>query len=251
MDGIARSEGAARALSGQVALVTGAAVRIGRAIASALAAEGAAVMIHYRSSERQAAELRAELSRGGSRAWTVSADLDDPAQAGMLVDRVVAVTGRVDVLVNSASIFPATPLSTLDSEGLARAIRVNAWAPLILSRSLAALFPAGRIVNLLDAKLAHPDDDHLSYVISKLALSHLTRILALELAPRFTVNAVAPGPILPPVGRDDAYLRERVREVPLGRGGSPHDVARAVVFLVESPFITGQTIFVDGGQHLR
>ena len=132
-----------------------------------------------------------------------------------------------------------------------QSIRVNAWAPLVLSRRMAALSSEGRIVNLLDSTLMGYDREHAGDLIGKHALSHLTDMLAIELAPRFTVNAVAPGPILPPAGCGEGYLLTKARELPLKRAGSPQDVARAVVFLLESPFITGQTIFVDGGGHLQ
>ena len=240
----------AEPLSGQVALVTGAAMRIGRVIAETLAAAGAEVVVHYRRSEREARRLCAELSSGGSRAWAVGADLDDPAQAEQLVPRALEVARRLDILVNSASIFPASRLTTLDLDSLMQSIRVNAWAPLVLSRRMAALSSEGRIVNLLDSRLVGYDKEHAGYSIGKLVLSHLTDMMAMELAPRFTVNAVAPGPILPPAGQGEGYLLTRARELPLQHVGSPRDVARAVLFLVKSPFITGQTIFVDGGGHL-
>ncbi len=237
-------------LHGQVALVTGAAVRIGREIASALAAEGASVVVHYRRSEQEARGLCSELAERGARSWAMAADLDDPGEAERLVERVLEATQRLDLLVNSASIFPASRLPTLELEGLFQSLRVNTWAPLVLSRRMAAACAQGRIVNLVDSGLTSYDRDHAGYALSKLALWHLTDMLALELAPRFTVNAVAPGLILPPAGREDEYLRDKARAIPLQRPGSPQDVARAVLFLVESPFITGQTIFVDGGGHL-
>jgi len=239
-----------RRLDGQVALVTGAAVRIGREIASVLAEEGAGVVVHYRRSEQQARELRSQLAARGARAWTMGADLDDPNEAERLVDRVLEVTHRLDILVNSASIFPASRLLTLELEGLLQNLRVNAWAPLVLSRRMAGACAEGRIVNLLDSRLAGYPREHAGYAIAKLVLWHLSDMLALELAPRFTVNAVAPGLILPPSGEGETYLQDKARDIPLERAGSPQDVARAVLFLVQSPFITGQTVFVDGGGHL-
>ncbi len=239
-----------RPLHGQVALVTGAALRIGKEIASALAKEGAGVVVHYRRSEREARELCKQLAEQGASAWTVAADLDDPGEAERLVDRVLEVAHRLDILVNSASVFPASRLPTLELEGLLQSLRVNAWAPLVLSRRMAGTCAEGRIVNLLDSRLTGYDREHAGYAIAKLALWHLTDMLALELAPRFTVNAVAPGLILPPAGQGEGYLRDKARDVPLKRAGSPRDVANAVLFLVESPFVTGQTVFVDGGGHL-
>ncbi len=226
-------------------------MRVGKAIALALAAEGADLVIHYRRSEREAGELCAELSRAGSSAWMIRADLDDPPQVEGLLQRALEHARRLDILVNSASIYPVSRLPTLDLESLLQSIRVHAWAPLLLSRGMAALAAQGKIINLLDSGLVGYDREHAGYAMGKLMLSHLTSMLALELAPRFTVNAVAPGPVLPPPGEDEEYLQRRARDLPLRRAGSPRDVARAVVFLAESPFITGQTIFVDGGGHLR
>lgn len=208
-------------------------------------------MVHYHSSEAEAHELCAEISRSGSRSWTICADLGEPRQAEELASRVTHTAGRIDFLINSASTFPPARLETLDLEGLTRSIRVNAWAPLVLSRSLARQSAQGRIVNLLDSALVEHTRDHAGYAMGKAVLAHLTGALALELAPRFTVNAVAPGLILPPPGQDQRFLEEKSRALPLRRTGSPQDIARAVVFLLESPFITGQTIFVDGGGHLR
>ena len=237
-------------LRGQVALVTGAAVRLGREIASALATEGADVVVHYHRSEQEARELCDQLSGRGARTWAVAADLDDPAQAERLVGRVLEVAQHLDILVNSASIFPASQLMSLELDDFLQSLRVHAWAPLVLSRRMAEACAQGRIVNLLDARRAGQDREHAGYAVGKLALQHLTDMLALELAPSFTVNAVAPGLVLPPAGRGQEYLQEKARDIPLQREGSPQDVSRAVLFLVQSPFITGQTVFVDGGGHL-
>lgn len=241
----------ARPLRNQVALVTGAALRLGREIARALADEGADLVIHYRRSTEEAETICGEITSGGSRAWALRADLSDPAEAEQLLPRALDASKHVDILINSASIFPPSRLSQLDLPGLMESIRVNAWAPLLLCLSMASRAAGGRIVNLLDSRIQGYDPQHAGSMVSKLVLYHFTRMLALELAPRFTVNAIAPGPILPPGGKDNGRFKSQARSLPLGRAGSPRDVARAVLFLVESPFITGQTIFVDGGRHLQ
>ena len=153
----------------------------------------------------------------------MDADLDDSVRAEQLVPRVLEVAKRLDILVNGVSIFPASPSGDSRPGQPHASLRVNAWAPLVLSRRMAALSSEGRIVNLLDSTLMGYDREHPGYSIGKHALSHLTDMLAIELAPRFTVNAVAPGPILPPAGRGEGYLLTKARELPLKRAGSPQE----------------------------
>jgi len=239
-------------LAGQVALVTGAARRLGRAIAGGLAAEGVHVVLHYRSSGGEAATAAGELMRAGVNAWTVQADLVDPAAAEGLMARACEAAGApVDILVNSASIF--SPSSVLDfaPRDLEANVQVNAISPLLLSRALAAQERPGQIVNLLDARIVEYDRAHAAYHLSKRVLFSLTRMLALELASRVRVNAVAPGLILPPPGEDESYLEAMAQTNPLRRHGGAADVVRAVLFLLKSDFITGQVIYVDGGQNLQ
>ena len=130
-------------------------------------------------------------------------------------------------------------------------MRINAWAPFVLGRALARERRGGCIVNLLDSRITDYDAEHAAYHLSKRMLATLTRMMALEFAPRVRVNAVAPGLILPPPGEDDGYLERLKRTNPLERHGEPADVAEAVLFLARSLFVTGQTIFVDGGRHMR
>lgn len=239
------------ALRGKTALITGGARRLGRAIALELADHGANVVVHYRRSEREALALVEEVSARGVRAWALRADLDDPGAPAALIEQAIAEAGSLDLLVNNASRFPTDELATLTFDDVARSVRVNAWAPFALSRALYEAVGRGRIVNLLDAKLYGAGyRDHVSYVLSKQALASLTLMIARAYAPGVAVNAVAPGAILPPPGRDQRYLNELGAALPLRRAGTPSDVARAVVFLLGSDFITGHTLIVDGGQHL-
>ncbi len=237
-------------LRGKTALVTGAAKRIGREIALALAAEGANVVIHYRESAAEAEGLGAELAARGVQSWPVGADFDDPAATARLIPDALAAAGSLDILVNSASLFSPSAIQDVDLADMTRLMRVNAWAPLSLSRDFARLVGRGKIVNLLDTRVTALDASHVAYVLSKRALLFLTELMAVEFAPGIAVNAVAPGLILPPSGRDEAYLHELAKAVPLRRHGGPRDVADAVLFLLTSDFVTGQVIFVDGGQHL-
>lgn len=241
-----------KALTGQVALVTGGALRLGRAIARGLAADGADVVIHYGASSEAAQALADQLRAEGVRAFTVQADLAAADGVDGLVERAVAHAGRLDLLINSASIFPAGSLAELDPGALVENLQVNAWAPLMLARDLASLGRPAQVVNLLDTRIAAPTDpEHLAYYLSKRTLADITRLLALELAPGIRVNGVAPGAVLAPADAPPGFLDGLAAGLPLGRAGEVGDIVRAVRFLVHSPFVTGQVIFVDGGQHLQ
>jgi NAD(P)-dependent dehydrogenase (short-subunit alcohol dehydrogenase family) len=232
-------------------LVTGAAVRIGRAIALALGDAGMSVVVHYRRSEAEAAQLCQELASRGVRAWTVQGDFSDPADAERVVERALAAAGALDVLVNNASIFPRDDLDALTLDGLVENVRVNAWAPFAASRAFARRIGRGHIVNLLDSRIDDMDWHHVGYILSKHVLAAMTRMMALAFAPTITVNAVAPGLILPPPGAPHDYIDALVQTVPLAQHGEPEQIARAVAYLATSEFITGEVIYVDGGRHLE
>lgn len=240
-----------RTLEGRRALVTGAGRRLGRDIARALAAEGASLVLHCRNSESETRALAAELGAGGAVVAVLKADLSDPLQGGMLVDRAVAEGGPLDILVNSASLFEEETLDGMSAESVHRNVDINALAPFHASRAFARQGRAGVIVNLLDTMIRDYDRKHLPYHLSKRMLFTLTRAMAVEYAPLVRVNAVAPGLVLPPEGQDESYLRALAHTNPLNAHGSGGDVVRAVLFLAASPFVTGQVIYVDGGRHLR
>jgi pteridine reductase len=242
---------AARRLEGKNALVTGAAKRIGRAISLALAREGANVALHYSSSEGKAAELATEIRGLGVQAVVLGADLSDPAELMSLVERAREALGTIEILVNNAAIFPSDTLETVELEVLERNLEINAWAPLVLTRAFAAQTKRGHVVNLLDSRVSGFDRTHVSYILSKHVLASLTRMSALELAPGITVNGIAPGLILPPAGKDEEYVDRLAQTIPLKRRGTPEDIAAAAVYLVTSEFVTGETIYVDGGRHLK
>lgn len=238
-------------LKGKTALVTGAAKRLGREIALALADKGMHLVLHYRQSLNEAKALAEECQAKGVKAYTVSADLMAVSDVPGMLAKAVALAGPLDVLVNSASIFEESRLNDFVVEDLYRNINVNAMAPLLLARKFHAQGRAGAIVNLLDCRIADYDEAHVAYHLSKRMLFSLTRMMAVEFAPALRVNAVAPGLILPPVGKDQAYLDSLAHTNPLNCCGAPEDVVSAVMFLLESPFVTGQVIYVDGGRHLR
>jgi pteridine reductase len=239
-----------RSLRHKTALVTGAARRIGRAFALGLADAGVNVVVHYLHSADDGQALCAELETRGVKAWPLSADLADASAISLLVARARDLAGPLDVLINNASIFEADTIEGLAYRALERHLRINAWAPLVLSREFARQTERGQIINLLDTKLDTGDRGHVSYLLSKRLLATLTRMVALEFAPRISVNAVAPGLILPPAGQDLDYLDRLSRSVPLQRFGSPEDVVQAALFLLQTDFVTGQVIHVDGGAHL-
>jgi len=235
--------------------VTGAARRIGRAIALELAAHGFDIAVHHRGHD--AAELRhtlADLHALGARAEAFAAELADEAACEALLPAVAKAFGRVDALVNNASAFEHDSIATFSAATLDAHWRINTAAPLLLARALHAHLLArgtqGCAVNLLDQKLWNPNPDHLSYTLSKAALETATTLLAQGLAPVLRVVGVAPGVTLPSGPMDATEFAVSHRMTPLGRSSTPEDIARAVRFLIESPAITGTTLLVDGGQHL-
>ena len=239
-------------------LVTGAARRIGAAIARALHAAGARVVLHSHRSRAEAESLAAALEalRPGSTAL-VHADLKDPAALPGLAAEAVRAFGRLDGLVNNASSFYATPVGAIGEREWDDLVGTNLRAPLLLSQAAAPALRAARgaIVNIVDIHAERPLPGFAVYSIAKAGLAGLTRSLALELSPEVRVNGVAPGAILWPEGGQDFASEERSRittQTPLGRTGTPEDVAGAVKYLLlDAPFVTGQILAVDGGRSLR
>ncbi len=239
-------------LQGNAALVTGGGTRVGAAIVRALAGAGCDALVHYGHNAEGARAVAADVERLGRKAFLLQADLTDRAQVEALAERAVAAAGRVDVLVHNAANFERTPPEALSAEAWDRAFALNATAPYLLTLALApALRRAkGSVVAITCLSATRPWKNYLPYSASKAALANLVDGLAIALAPEVRVNAVAPGVVLPPAGYDEERLA-RIRErVPLGRIGTAEDVARAVVFLAENDYVTGQTITVDGGRSI-
>ena len=235
-------------LKNRRALVTGAAIRVGREIALELARAGADLVVHYRSSAEAAKSTADEIRATGVACDLVAGDLADPAD----LERVAAECAGVDVLVNSASIFPRTPLADVTIEQWDDIYAANLRAPFFLARTIGlAMKKRGRgaIVNITDWSAERPYRGYLPYCASKAGLVALTKGLAKTLAPEVRVNAVAPGPVMLPEDMTDAERDIVLRQTPLAREGRPENVAKAVRFLVETAdFTTGASLTVDGGR---
>ncbi len=246
------------------ALVTGGALRIGRAICRALARQGRPVVVHCFRSRPEAEELAASIRSEGGQAWIVQGDLRPPGSCRRIVTEAWEQAGGLTLLVNNAAVFRKDALLTTTAEDNLEQVRLNFLAAAQLMREFAArvleepVAPpcgrrgVGRIINLLDSRISRIEAGELSYQVSKHMLAALTLSAARELAPCITVNAVAPGPVLPPeFGQQaDKRGREPAGPIPLGQRPTPEDVADAVAFLARATGITGEILFVDGGQHL-
>jgi NAD(P)-dependent dehydrogenase (short-subunit alcohol dehydrogenase family) len=235
-------------------LVTGAARRLGREIALALATAGWRVAAHYRGSQAEAQQTVADCERLCAGAAGFQADLADEAAVRALVPQVVQRFGRLDAVVNSASRFEHDDAQSFGFAQMEAHWRSNTGAPILLAQALHAHLAAreaqGAVVNLLDQKLWNPNPDHLSYTLSKAALESATTLLAMALAPAVRVVGVAPGVTMLSGDMSGAEFEASHRMTPLGRSSTAQDVARAVRFALDSPAITGTTLLVDGGQHL-
>jgi pteridine reductase len=241
------------ALDGQWALITGAARRIGAAIAHALHAHGANIAVHHRGAADDAEKLADDLNgiRTDS-ALIVQADLLESGSLAQLIEGLVKQTGRLDTLVNNASTFYATPLDEVTEKDWNDLLGTNLKAPLFLTKAAAPHLRAtgGCIINIVDIHAHRPLRNHPVYGSAKAGLAMLTRSLAKDLAPEIRVNGVSPGAIVwPEDGMSEKVKQSIIRQIPMGRTGEPDDIARTVLFLVkDAPYITGQIIAVDGGR---
>lgn len=240
-----------------VALITGAAQRIGRTVAQTLHARGYSIIVHYRQSAEAANSLCIELNeKRANSAAAIAADFADIDALLPFADAVLDRFGRLDALINNASDFYPTPLATVTIQDWDRLFASNVRAPLFLAQAFTAALSASRgcIINMADIYAERPLANHGVYCSAKAALVMLSKSLALELAPAVRVNAIAPGAILWPEQSSEFSAQEQRNmqdKVPLKRSGSPEDIAKTIAFLVcDAPYITGQTIAVDGGRTL-
>lgn len=238
--------------SAGVALVTGAARRIGRHIALALARAGWDVAVHYNRSREEAHTLVREIEALGRRALAVHAELGDQAQVSSLLTQA-APLGRVRCVVNNASLFDFDDAASFGNERLLRHMSANVGAPVLLAQALYEATAEGEqavVVNLLDQKLYNPNPDFLSYTLSKAALHTSTTLLAQALAPKVRVVGVAPGLTMVSGDQTEQQFDRAHTVTPLGRGSTPEDIAAAVCYVASARAVTGTTLLVDGGQHL-
>jgi pteridine reductase len=240
-------------MDGKVAIVTGGAVRLGKALALALAQQGVRLAIHYGSSAGPAETVVSEIKAMGSDATAIQADLSVPGEAGFIVGRAAAHFGRVDILVNSAAIFEPGNWDDTTEANWDRHFAINLKSPFFLSQAFAAQVGrerAGHIVNIADWRGVRPGTDHVAYTLTKAAVIAMTKSMALALAPNIQVNAIAPGLILPPPSQDQSYLERKADQIPVQRVGSPKEITDTLIYLLRSDFVTGDLIFVTGGEHL-
>ncbi|HEX5727557.1 MAG TPA: SDR family oxidoreductase [Longimicrobiaceae bacterium] len=240
-------------LAGRVALVTGGAVRVGRALSLALAGRGMRLVVHYHASADAAEALCARVRAAGGEAVAIGADLSRGAETERLAREAVAAFGGVDVLVNSAAVFPPARLEETDEALWDHTLAVNLKAPFFLIRHLAPVLRArrGAVVNLADLAGLQAWGAYAAHGIAKAGVVHLTRVAARALAPEVRVNAIAPGAVLPPDDMGDDEVARLARTTPLRRIGSPDDVVGALLYLLEADYVTGETLVVDGGRRLR
>ncbi|MGO9171249.1 MAG: SDR family oxidoreductase [Rhodomicrobium sp.] len=238
----------------QLALITGGAVRIGRAIALYLAKSGFSIAIQYNRSEAEAVDTVEAVSQLGGKAAYFRASLAEHAEVEALIPEAAkAMGGPVTCLVNNASHFADDRLPALTPASLRAHMAVNLEAPIFLAQAFAAQLPgelSGNIVNIIDQRVLRPNPQFFSYTLSKSALWAATQTLAQALAPRIRVNAIGPGPALGSVYQSEADFAHECRSMPLGHGTTPEEIADAVLFILRASSMTGQMIALDGGQHL-
>lgn len=240
-------------INDRVAVVTGAARRVGRALALGLAASGADVFIHYNSSVGPALEVKDAIEAAGGRAAVGSVDLSDPDAAPSLIPMASEALGEVSILVNSASGFAMDTIEDVTLEGWRRSHDLTLASPVFLTQAFADALSAdaqGAVLNVTDVRTTHPYLKHFSYVVAKGGVDAFTRAAAIALAPRIRVNAVALGVILPPPGEDAEYVEALAAELPLKRVGGTDPVVEAALSLIRNDFVTGEIIRLDGGGHL-
>jgi NAD(P)-dependent dehydrogenase (short-subunit alcohol dehydrogenase family) len=235
------------------ALITGAARRIGAAIARDLGARGWAVGVHYNTSEADADTVVESITATGGRAVALQADLGDEAAVAGLVPRAETALGPVGLLINNASVFEWDDVGTATRDSWDRHLEPNLRAPFVLTQALASRLPrdhGGVVVNLLDARVWNLSPGFTSYTLAKAGLWTLTRTLALDLAPQVRINAIGPGPVLPSPRQTQADFDAQCLQMPLGIGTSPQEICETVKFILAARAMTGQMIALDGGQHL-
>ena len=237
-------------LNGKNILITGAAVRIGRAIAEAFAEQGASVVIHYRSSEEEAVNLCDELTSIGGQHYTIQADLAKSEERDELIPRANELVDGLDCLINNASVYRRSYLAEVEEEDLWRDYIINFVAPFMLMRSFKKTVSTGSIINLLDQRVDVVDPAAGTYGCAKKSLRDVTEGSAVEWAPDIRVNGVAPGVVLPPPNVPEEKMEELLQNIPMQKNSGLEEIAQTCVFLTKAETVTGEVIYVDGGLHL-
>lgn len=240
-------------INNRVAVVTGGARRVGKAIALGLAKAGAHVFVHYNSSAGPAEETLVEIEAGGGNGAIGAVNLSEPQRAAELIDMATDALGEVSILVNSASGFASDTLADVTLDGWQRSHDLSLATPVFLTQAFAAALSEaseGAVLNVTDVRTMTPYQKHFSYVVAKGGLDTFTRAAAVALAPQVRVNAVALGVILPPPGEDEAYVANLAQQLPLQRVGGVDPVVAAALHLIRNDFVTGEIIRLDGGGHL-
>ncbi|MBF0423280.1 MAG: SDR family oxidoreductase [Magnetococcales bacterium] len=240
-------------IQGKLALVTGGSARIGAACVRALSRAGARVVVHCHRAATPASALCDDIRSAGGQAWPLVADLSDPGVVDALISRIVTDWGPLHILVNNAAIFEPCSIPGATWDNWNRHLAINLSAPFFLmSHFVRQISPegAGKVINLIDQRVLRPGPGHASYTAAKSALWSLTRLAAVELAPRVQVNAIGPGVILPAAQDDEFTYAALVRSLPMQRPGRLTEITDALLFLLGNDYVTGQMLCIDGGQHL-
>ena len=240
-------------IKGKTVLITGAAKRVGQAIALHMAEKGADIILHYHRSKKEAETAREEIKKLGVECRLAQADLADTQQIFKMTQDVYKKSPSVDILVNSASLFYKTPFKDVQESDWDKIMGANLKGPFLLSKEIGNKMMSsrgGKIINIADWSGFRPYKDYAPYCVSKGGLITLTKTLARDLAPKVTANAIAPGPVLKPENLSEEENEIAIKKTLLGRWGSPRDIANAVSFLVESDFINGIVLVVDGGRSI-
>jgi NAD(P)-dependent dehydrogenase (short-subunit alcohol dehydrogenase family) len=240
-------------LTGKIALITGGAKRVGKAISHALAAKGCHLVVHYNTSQTDAQATVQALRAAGNEAIALQADITKEDEVEHMIETAVSHFGRIDVLVNNAALFYRTPVETLMLEDWERVMDVNLTGTFLCAHKIGLRMREwgwGHIINIADVAGLRPWTDYIPYSVSKACVLTFTQGLAMELAPHVMVNAVIPGPVLFQEDTPDSVQQREIDKTLVKRAGSPEDVAQVVVFVVESDYSTGATFHVDGGRSL-
>jgi len=232
----------------KTALITGGAKRLGKMISLSLAEEGYNIILHYNSSEEEAIKTKEEIEKLNVFCFLIKKDLKNYSNG--LIEEAINYSKEIEILVNNASIFKEEKIEEITENNFFSSIKINSFIPLKLSLEFKEKIGKGNIINIIDARHKQYDFTHFSYGISKKLLFEITKHLVISFAPYIRVNGIAPGVFLPPEGKDEKYIENILKLVPLKRKGEREEIKKALKFLIENEYLTGQIIYLDGGRHL-